>query len=231
MRLIDTRSESFTIKEFVGEIPAYAILSHTWGEEEVTLQDMQSSLESAKKKRGFPKIQGCCDLARKQGIDYAWVDTCCIDKTNNAELSEAINSMYRYDVPPIALDALLNDKYDRVRNSEPFKRSRWFSRGWTLQELVAPQLVEFYASDWGFLGTKEILRSLIESVTGIRSEVLSDGFSSARLSTYSVAERMQTWARERTTTRIEDRAYSLLGIFNVNMPLIYGEVMKAFYRL
>ncbi|RYC60709.1 hypothetical protein CHU98_g5507 [Xylaria longipes] len=197
MRLIETRSSSYTIKEFVGAIPRYAILSHTWGEDEVTLQDMQSSMEGAKKKRGFSKIEGCCGLARGQGIYYAWIDTCCIDKTNGAELSEAINSMFSWyknaevcyaylsdvlpdDVPitPATLSSSIIGR-ERFDDTSRFFRSRWFSRCWTLQELLAPE----------------------------------------------------SWAAKRTTTRIEDCAYSLLGIFNVNMPLIYGEGPKAFHRL
>ncbi|KAI0449389.1 heterokaryon incompatibility protein-domain-containing protein [Xylaria acuta] len=246
MRLIEACSTSYTIREFVGSVPKYAILSHTWGEDEVTLQDMQSSLDLARKKRGFWKIERCCEIARRQGIHYAWVDTCCIDKTNNAELSEAINSMYRWyqdaevcyaylsdvwssDVPSPITSFGGDDDVDFVHPS-PFYQSRWFSRGWTLQELVAPKSVEFYTNHWHLIGTRKTLQSQIAYITRIRSEVLYAGFSSARLSGYSVAERM-SWAATRTTTRIEDRAYSLLGIFNVNIPLIYGEGSKAFHRL
>ncbi|KAI8949270.1 heterokaryon incompatibility protein-domain-containing protein [Xylaria longipes] len=247
MRLIETRSSSYTIKEFVGAIPRYAILSHTWGEDEVTLQDMQSSIEGAKKKRGFSKIEGCCGLARGQGIYYAWIDTCCIDKTNGAELSEAINSMFSWyknaevcyaylsdvfpdDVPitPATLSSSIIGQ-ERFDDTSRFFRSRWFSRCWTLQELLAPELVEFYTKDWQRFGTRNSLENYISQVTGIRPEILSEGFS-PRSPEYSVAERM-SWAAKRTTTRIEDCAYSLLGIFNVNMPLIYGEGPKAFHRL
>ncbi|KAI0444179.1 HET-domain-containing protein [Xylaria telfairii] len=237
MRLIETRSGNFAIQEFVGRIPPYAILSHTWGKEEVTLQDMQSALELAKGKLGFSKIKGCCELARRKNIDYVWIDTCCIDKTNSAELSEAINSMFRWYRDSEVCFVFLSDvpsgyrvERDEFDPSSPFSRSRWFSRGWTLQELLAPWSIEFYTSDWGVLGTGMSLKSQLACITGIRPDVFFWRSSRAGLSGYSIAERM-SWAAKRNTTRIEDRAYSLLGIFNVNMPLIYGEGLNAFRRL
>ncbi|KAI0538591.1 heterokaryon incompatibility protein-domain-containing protein [Xylaria digitata] len=245
MRLIRTTSNRFTIQEFVGhDIPPYVILSHTWETEEVTLQDIQRSLTLAKAKRGFSKIRGCCDLARARGIEYAWIDTCCIDKTNSVELSEAINSMYQWYKDAAVCYAFLGDIPLSIApvgphlNREPqaldapkyFQCSRWFSRGWTLQELIAPRSVEFYTKGWDLLGTRETLQLPIASATGIRPEVIREDVSWVGLSAYSVAERM-SWAAGRTTTRIEDRAYCLLGIFNVNMPLIYSEGPKAFQRL
>ena len=108
-----------------------------------------------------------------------------------------------------------------------FERSRWFTRGWTLQELVAPQVLEFYAADWTEIGTKLSLSDHLSVITRIDIEVLR---GNREPSDCLVAERM-SWAARRTTTRIEDQAYSLLGIFNANMPLIYGEGSYAFQRL
>jgi hypothetical protein len=105
-------------------------------------------------------------------------------------------------------------------------RCRWFSRGWTLQELLAPEHVQFYDCTWVYIGNKETLAGLISAITGIPKAYLVEG----TLASASVAMKM-SWAARRETKRSEDRAYSLLGIFDVNMPLIYGEGMKAFRRL
>lgn len=216
------------MKDFIGQnIPPYAILSHTWGSEEVTLQDFQRP--EARNKAGFSKIMRCCEQAKKDGFGWAWVDTCCIDKSSSAELSEAINSMYRWyqnsnvcyvlleDVPPLAPSF----------PEEEFKRARWFKRGWCLQELIAPLVIEFYASDWTEIGTKWSLHGPIEEATGIPSDVL---LNKSRLDLLPIAQKM-SWASERETTRREDEAYCLLGIFGISMPLLYGEGERAFLRL
>lgn len=113
-----------------------------------------------------------------------------------------------------------------VIDQDGFASSRWFSRGWTLQELIAPKIVRFYSCDWTLLGSKSELEDLLQKITGIDAFVLSTG----TFSQVCVAKRM-SWAAKRDTTRIEDQAYSLMGIFGVNMPLIYGEGKKAFLRL
>ncbi|WYZ34224.1 hypothetical protein EsH8_I_000500 [Colletotrichum jinshuiense] len=217
----------------------YAILSHTWGNDEVSFQDI-SNLELAKQKAGFWKIAKTCELARQRGIEYAWVDTCCIDKSSSAELSEAINSMFAWyklsavcfvflsDLPPL-------DELTRLRNSgskffydqEVFGKCRWFTRGWTLQELIAPDHVEFYNSEWETFAQKSDCTLILAEITGISHLVLE---SSSNLHQAPVAVKM-SWAARRETKRIEDRAYSLLGIFDINMPMIYGEGHKAFRRL
>jgi hypothetical protein len=110
---------------------------------------------------------------------------------------------------------------------ESFKESRWFTRGWTLQELIAPAIVISYSKEWERLSEKHDLVDTMNEITGIPEKVLS---GHAELVVFSVAERM-SWASNRTTTRIEDEAYCLMGIFNVNMPLMYGEKQKAFQRL
>jgi hypothetical protein len=110
----------------------YAILSHTWGEEEVSFQDMQS-LSKAKTRTGFAKIQKCCKMAASRGLDYAWVDTCCIDKTSSAELQEAINSMFRWYQNADICYAYLADVRDELSPAEreqAFRNSKWFKRGW-----------------------------------------------------------------------------------------------------
>ncbi|KAH8198863.1 hypothetical protein TruAng_006971 [Truncatella angustata] len=232
MRLLNTAT--FEVEEFVdGGIPDYAILSHTWGREEVSLQDMQD-LARARQKHGFKKVEQSAGVAVNNGYEYIWVDTCCIDKTSSAELSEAINSMYRWYKESEICYAYLEDcnctrSQDGSQASnfeEAFRRSRWFKRGWTLQELIAPTYVEFYSQNWEFIGTKTELVDLISDTTEIDRYVLEGGDPLA----VSVARKM-SWAANRTTTRIEDTAYCLLGLFGVNMSLIYGEQRRAFARL
>jgi hypothetical protein len=206
----------------VPNIPPYAILSHIWEEEEVSFQEMSRfnhdvTLED---KKGYKKIKGCCELARKDGYDWVWVDTCCIDKSSSAELSESINSMFRWyknaqvcyaylaDVPlKHPLEARLRHLVfpDTHPEMAPFFKSRWFTRGWTLQELIAPFDLHLFSSGWDQLGTKHSLCDMIERITGISTEVLIIG----DISTQSVAQRM-CWASSRSTTRVEDVAYSLL---------------------
>ncbi|PKS07150.1 hypothetical protein jhhlp_005750 [Lomentospora prolificans] len=255
MRLIDT--STLKLQFFASDVPPYAILSHTWGDGEVAFQDMQRGRAFASRLQGFAKIEDCCRQAKRDGYAWAWVDTCCIDKQSSAELSEAINSMYRWYqhsavcyvyMPDVVADPdsfpVSNSPTSLVpgeawpsspgRDAKHLRRlglafaaSRWFRRGWTLQELIAPRLVEFYDRDWTEIGTKASLVSDLQRITGIRAEILQ-GASPGSLCT--IAERL-SWASKRDTLRVEDRAYSLLGIFNVNMPLLYGEGQNAFIRL
>jgi ankyrin repeat protein len=223
MRLLHTKeldAGGFELKEFGEEnVPRYAILSHTWGEEEVTFQDM--ALGGFANKKGYDKIRGCCSLTRVNGYDYAWIDTCCIDKTSSAELSEAINSMYRWYEEADVCYGFLADVPSMVRFSE----SRWFTRGWTLQELIAPETMIFLDEAWKELGTRESLKQEISDRTRIPVDVLSgEGLEGA-----SIAQKM-SWAARRNTSRSEDRAYCLMGIFGINMPLLYGEGDRAFIR-
>ena len=227
MRLLSTSTLQF--HEFHGEsIPEYAILSHTWGDEEVTLQDMGSLRESDLQVfAGYQKIVSCCALARSDGWDFVWIDTCCIDKTSSADLSEAINSMYQWYQDAEVCYAYLVDVASTRQSAEydaEFCRSRWFKRGWTLQELLAPANVVFYNREWKEIGTKLSLQRQISSASGINRRGLYYPMES------SVAARM-SWAASRATTRVEDIAYCLIGLFDVNMPLLYGEGSKAFIRL
>lgn len=226
MRLLN--SKSLEMSEFYyTDIPPYAILSHTWGKEEITLQDMQRS--DVQKKTGFSKIRSCCEQAKLDGIEWVWIDTCCIDKTSSAELSEAINSMYAWYEGSEVCYAFLEDvnALDPFFHEAEFKRARWFRRGWCLQELIAPRKIEFYAANWTEIGTKWSLHGQIEKITGIPAAFL---LNKSRSVDYTMAQKM-SWASRRRTTREEDEAYCLLGIFGISMPLLYGEGRRAFHRL
>lgn len=233
MYLIDVRdyaliSYNWSLSEGVRETLPYTILSHTWEDEEVSFADIQD-LDRAKLKAGFGKIQGACDIALSDGFRYIWIDTCCIDKSSSAELSEAINSMYNYYHDAELCYVYLSDidgRRDKRASAPPFIRSKWFSRGWTLQELITPRTVIFYARDWSEVGTKSSLQEVISAHTQIPAEALLGN----QVANFSVAQRM-SWAAYRNTTRIEDTAYCLMGIFHVNMPIIYGEGSRAFQRL
>lgn len=208
----------------------YAILSHTWGDDEVSYRDF-SNIEEAKSKSGYAKIVRTCELAASRGIRYVWIDTCCIDKSSSAELTEAINSMFRWYKEAEVCFAYISDLPQR--NGSPALdwlengHYRWFSRGWTLQELVASDKVEFYDAGWEYRGDKATLIRQIHHITGVDEHILADN---KKLPAMPVARRM-SWAAGRETTRIEDMAYCLLGLFNINMPMIYGEGERAFIRL
>jgi hypothetical protein len=239
MRLINV--ETYQLEEFFGDnVPPYGILSHTWGDDEVTFQDMQNDFSAAQNKLGFAKIQGCIEVCEKFSLEYCWVDTCCIDKSSSAELSEAINSMYQWYYESRSCFVYLDDVHKKQRNiatgsterltnqgfQELVRTAKWWTRGWTLQELIAPTWVVFYDADWRYLGTKQICHKDISTITAIPESILLG----ADPGTASIAQRM-SWASERHTTRREDMAYCLMGIFNVRMPLLYGEGMRAFTRL
>jgi hypothetical protein len=227
MWLINTTSLAL---EFIEDPDAcmYAILSHTWGHDEVSFQDM-ADLERARKKRGFSKIERTCQLARDRNIEYAWVDTCCIDKSSSAELTEAINSMFRWYRRSHICFVFFSDllSFERTLLANYLPRCRRFTRGWTLQELIASREIEFYDRGWNLIGTNDSLLNLLVEITGIDVHVFND---SDLLQTVPVARRM-SWAASRQTTRVEDLAYCLFGIFDVHLPLIYGEGQKAFIRL
>jgi hypothetical protein len=217
------------------EIPPYAILSHTWQEDqEVTFDEFLN--DESKKKAGYKKLQFCARQAKRDGLEHFWVDTCCINKSNSTELQEAINSMFRWYQKATKCYVYLSDVRTDSENetgsslqySEPaFRQSRWFTRGWTLQELLAPVDVEFFDCEEQLLGNKNELRGVISDITNISPDVLAG----QDLKRCSVAQRM-SWAANRSTTRPEDVAYSLMGIFDIDMPLLYGEGQeKAFYRL
>ena len=278
MRLLNI--ETMRMEEFFDEtVASYAILSHRWGQEEVSLQEwnrvqeiearmrsitthhafkaprhendyyheslreqyyeLEEEKAAVKKKTGYSKIVSCVEMARNQKISigeevhscsFVWIDTCCIDKTNNAELSEAINSMFRWYHNALVCLVYLADVPTNLGQDEmesKVRKSNWFERGWTLQELLAPQTVMFFDRGWKFLFNKVQKCALLENITRINKDILC---GRQTLSKACTAKKM-SWAASRTTTRKEDLAYCLLGIFDVNMPLLYGEGNKAFVRL
>ncbi|KAF1816568.1 HET-domain-containing protein [Eremomyces bilateralis CBS 781.70] len=228
MRLLRTKDLRF--EEYFGKpTPPYAILSHTWypDHEEVTYREM--CVGKGTKKLGYDKVRKCGQIAAGNGLKYFWVDTCCIDKSNNVELTESIRSMFEWYRKARVCYAYLSDV--SALSFRPtvscFKAIKWFTRGWTLQEFLAPADVQFISKEWKYLGSKAgNLTRVIEEFTGIPKAVLEG----VALTMFSVAERM-SWAVGRRTTRVEDIAYSLMGIFDVDIPPLYGEKGNAFIRL
>jgi hypothetical protein len=205
----------------------YAILSHTWTQgQEVTYQELISG--EGKEKTGYDKIKFCGEQAAKDGFLFFWVDTCCIDKTNPNELTTAINSMFRWyqnakkcyvylaDVPTPGDDK--NIQGNQSTWEAAFRKSRWFTRGWTLQELIAPETVEFFSKDGKPLGDKKLLEMSIQEITRIPFKAMRGN----PFSDFSIAERKE-WAAQRQTTEEEDLIYCLIGLCQVSMPLVYGE--------
>jgi hypothetical protein len=245
MRLLNINTRE--LETFTGpgnDAPAYAILSHTWGAEEILFKDLKSKYrETSKSKHGYQKVEKSCIQAEKDGYTHIWIDTCCIDKSSSAELSEAINSMFEwYRCSGICYAYLADVSGD---DEEQFNTSKWFTRGWTLQELIAPTQVEFFDRDWIPLGDRRKWALTISALTSIREPLLNHGqgfvdhdlgfFGRIRdirvlLKAESVAAKM-AWASNRQTTRPEDVSYCLMGLFEVNMPLLYGEGDRAYKRL
>ncbi|KAM0803824.1 heterokaryon incompatibility protein-domain-containing protein [Usnea florida] len=223
MRLLDTTTIELS-EFFDADIPPYAILSHTWGKNEVTFQDLDCV--RSKGPQAYSKIAACCAKAASHGVKWVWIDTCCIDKSSSAELSEAINSMYRWYEKSEECYAYLEDV--SIDNMDQFGSSRWFTRGWTLQELLAPPSLAFYDKDWEYLGSKQDLSKVIALTTKIPESTISLGNFSYKIGS---AAAIMSWASKRQTSRIEDTAYCLMGLFDINMPLLYGEGGKAFTRL
>jgi len=232
MIFIDTTTLALHVRDHADPDQKYAILSHVWGRtiDEVTYEEMlvppQDRAETTLSKPGYKKIVETCKMASssRHKLKYAWCDTCCINKSSSAELSEAINSMFRYYKEASVCFAYL---FDIDHTAFSFKSSKWFRRGWTLQELIAPKNVVFFDQTWEFRGTKASLADQITEITGIPDDILKHQME---LSEVPVAQRF-SWASTRKTTREEDIAYSLMGIFDINMAMLYGEGSKAFIRL
>jgi hypothetical protein len=249
MRLL--HSIEWRFQEFFDdEIPPYAILSRRWGSDEVSYQSLQSAIremeagrEPKLSGRGFLKIHNCRQQAALDAYEWVWIDTCSINKESSAELSEAINSMYRWycyaricyvyladvreiSAPPFHEGELQDEDLmltvARERALEDFKKSEWFSRGWTLQELLGPTSAVFYDTSWKLFNTRDNLAEVIHAITGIDTELLRGRGRLIRIASTSVAKKM-SWLATRKTSRVEDMAYCMFGLFNVNMPLLYGE--------
>lgn len=245
MRLLDTTSLDF--RDFEAPPELYAILSHRWRHDEVSFKQYRKNRELIKHQAGYSKIVEFCAVARHRGFPFAWIDTCCIDKRSSAELSEAINSMYQWYRSANECFVWLDDY--RPEDSSSLGECEWFTRGWTLQELLAPDCCIFFDANWDIIGHKHCksgsgcrcgfnefeaprpcgpsLLPMLKAITGISDRFLS---KASPISLASVAARM-SWATGRFTTRVEDRAYSLLGLFDIHMPLLYGEGSEAFQRL
>ena len=272
MRLLDTKT--LELRDFHAPPEHYAILSHTWGAEEVTYQHLIAG--TGPQRQGWKKLKSACALAAKDDWSLLWMDTCCIDKTDSVDLSEAINSMYRWyqsssicyayledvelvDGVPISSVALgekeSSKAFQKMRFRSEFKRmygvsmvkdsfmyqsarrpvqgilSRWFTRGWTLQELIAPRFLLFLDRSWRDIGGRACWAAEIEAMTAIDRRYFS-GERSIHDRHKCPAATKFAWASLRNTSRPEDRIYCLLGILNVNMPLLYGEgTQNAFHRI
>ncbi|KAL4078659.1 heterokaryon incompatibility protein-domain-containing protein [Scleroderma yunnanense] len=224
------------------EATDYAILSHRWTEQEVNYEEMIDLAKMEAEERdeirhrdGYRKILDSCELAKRDKYKWLWVDTCCIDKRSSAELSEAINSMYRWYENSSVCYAYLHDfpgsSFPTEQHSQMYPKSNgypeWFSRGWTLQEMIAPKNVQFFNKNWRHIGDKRTQAETLAGITRVPQHILRDGLPFNR----PCVAQIMSWAADRTTTRVEDRAYSLLGLLDVNMPMLYGEGKKAFHRL
>lgn len=233
MRLINVYS--FELEEFHDCTQVkYAILSHRWEEQEVLFKDMvhaNGSVKQLTSMKGWYKIERSCKEAATRNYEYVWVDTCCIDKSSSAELQEAINSMFRWYACAEICFAFLSD-VQWSTDASTFDRSQWFERGWTLQELLAPRHLVFFDSNWQRIDSRKTMATRISTITGIPDRFLYGSFNpNWQSKTRPCIAAVMSWASNRKTTRLEDRAYSLLGLFDVNMPMLYGEGEKAFYRL
>lgn len=234
MRLLRRNNTGeFSLTQFRDDaIPPYAILSHTWGAdtEEVTFEDLING--TGKDKPGYEKIQFCGEQATRDDLEYFWIDTCCIDKSNYAELSQAINSMFRWYSNATRCYVYLSDVTSRCIGGDlhsqwnsDLGRSRWFTRGWTLQELLAPRSIEFFSCERIRMGDRSSLKQQIQQITGVPASALQG----ARLSQFSVDERF-LWMERRQTRLAEDKVYAMLGILDVEIPLYYGEGAGDSYK-
>jgi hypothetical protein len=220
MWLINT--STFKLENFYSDIPNYAILSHRWKKDEELSFGGLETPHPQSDRSGYKKVKNFCAKARESNLAYAWADTCCIDKKSSAELSESINSMYTFYSQATICYVYLYD----IVSLKDIEQSSWFTRGWTLQELLAPSKLHFFNQKWKPVGSRRRLAPKIERITRIPRRALR-AFSPAE---YCIAEKL-SWSAERETTRQEDSAYCLLGLFQINMPLLYGEGARAFQRL
>ncbi|KAK8057980.1 HET-domain-containing protein [Apiospora phragmitis] len=220
----------------------YAIFSHRWlAEGEVEFEDLKKHIDELRSSThslpGVSKIHDACVAARARGFKWLWMDTCCIDKKKSDEYATAINSMFNwYRNAKLCITFMADVKWrgsnavslgkEAFRSEKENESSAWFRRGWTLQELMASSHMEFYDMDWKCMGTKKELATALSDVTGIDKRFLT---GEQDLSEASIAMKM-SWMFGRETGKPEDRAYSLLGLFNVKLHLAYGEGMATAFR-
>ncbi|OJT02631.1 Vegetative incompatibility protein HET-E-1 [Trametes pubescens] len=243
MRLLNTTTKRFHRFEDPRSV-SYAILSHVWAKpgdggppeqsyHELLAIQARFSNGPVDERLLSQKIRMFCKVAAADGFQFVWLDFGCIDQSSSAELSEAINSMYEWYRYADVCYAYLADVGCPGAGAHPlipptqFWDSVYFRRGWTLQELIAPNVVIFLSAKWTVIGTKHSLAAVIERATRIDAAILTHRRT---LDTVSVARRM-SWAARRETTKPEDEAYCLLGIFGVHMQPMYGEGSYAFVRL
>ncbi|KAI6004437.1 heterokaryon incompatibility protein-domain-containing protein [Pisolithus orientalis] len=226
------------------EATKYAIVSHRWIEgAEVDYQEMTKLAEMKEAKQneirerlGYKKIIRSCEQALRDGYKYLWIDTCCINKPDISELSRSIKSMYRWYKNSSVCYAYLHDitdlSFPTASSEKRYPDSKgwpvWFSRGWTLQEMIAPVDVWFFNKDWKALGDKRTLAPTLSRITRVPQHILTDRFSP---NNRPCAAQIMSWAADRTTGEVEDKAYSLFGLLGVNIPVMYGEGKEAFRRL
>ncbi|TRX87731.1 hypothetical protein FHL15_011381 [Xylaria flabelliformis] len=245
MHLLDTTTyELRSGSQITFRQEGYAVLSHRWVGQEITYDQLKDEIEGLRLNTALArtpqldKIRRATETARNLGIKWIWIDSCCINRANAIEETESINSMLKwYSDAKICITYL-----DDVQNHEHYGEalspkclgslerdspSIWFSRGWTLQELLSPQDIRFYDKDWNFIGTKMTLAGVLEEITGIDKCYLT---REKHFETACITTKM-SWMAGRTTTRVEDIAYSMLGILNINMTTQYGEGLRAFNRL
>jgi chromosomal replication initiation ATPase DnaA len=221
------------LTDFRGKtIPPYAILSHRWSDSEILIEDISNGTYK-EKEEGYRKLQFCAERAAQDELQYFWIDTCCIDRWNNNERSKAINSMFQWYKNAARCYVFLSDvsvstatePVQRSDREAPFPKSVWFTRGWTLQELIAPASVEFFSCEGHLIGDKASLDQLIHKITNIPLAALRN----CPLDQFTTSER-ESWAESRKTTEEEDIVYCLLGILGVSMSTAYGEGQESARR-
>ncbi|XPT00388.1 hypothetical protein M3J09_009542 [Ascochyta lentis] len=241
------KTDTYEVVRASGSTPRYAILSHRWESEEITFDIMKTIKPSAMRSPSFSsipaslrasaaKIRGACAIAQQQGFGHIWIDTCCIDKTKSEELRYALNMMFKWYQNAAVCYTYFNDitfsapnerMFMSDRNDRRGQASEWFERGWTLQELLAPREMQFYDKRWKFMGTRGELAKLVGRVSGISPEYLN---RTRDLNDASCAMKM-SWMAGRVTQKVEDVAYSLIGLFDIHLDPIYGEGTRSFIRL
>ncbi|KAG9241956.1 hypothetical protein BJ878DRAFT_536190 [Calycina marina] len=212
MILLDSNTLRLT-DFFLRDVPEYVILSHTWGEGEVSFQDFQD-LKKIRERQDFKNLEQCCKKAKSDGLQ--WV----------------INSMFRYysEAAEICY-AYVEDTDSSVARKHGslvgIQLCVWFERGWSIPSmLIAPEIVEIYAKNWKEIGTNSSMVDAISNITSIDKSVI---LHTAHLDDFNVASRMH-WVSKGLTMK-EDEMYCLMGIFGVNVPMLCGEVSRAFQRL
>ena len=235
MRLLNVHT--FEFSDYSDDLPKYAIASHRWkAGTEATIKDVRNKRNTDKD--GYEKVESFAKYVREHvcHVEWLWIDTCCVNQDSSQEVTEAVNSMFRWYSNAEVCLAYLADVSD-TENEREFRRSEWFRRGWTLQELLAPQMVVFLSASWELIGHRgrdewtgsgnqiasgPALEAAISTITGVPECVLHNY---TRSMSFSTEERL-SWICSRKTTKEEDMSYSLLGIFDVTMPVIYGEGAK-----